>query len=60
MRDDFIHSKGRPQAMVFPENHLDHSSREQSKGAEQILLCERGLWSENVFHKHFVRHQNSK
>jgi hypothetical protein len=46
MRDGFIHFKGQPQAMVFPENHPDHSLRGQPKGAE-IFLRERGLWPGN-------------
>ncbi|KAG0632761.1 hypothetical protein HOY80DRAFT_1113696, partial [Tuber brumale] len=43
MRDGFIHSKQRPQSMVYPENHSNYRLRGKAKGLEQILK-ERGLW----------------
>jgi hypothetical protein len=46
MRDGFIHSKGQPQAMIFPDNYPDHPLRGQPKRAEQMLR-ECGLWPEN-------------
>jgi hypothetical protein len=36
LRDGFIHSKGQPQAMVFPENYSDHPLRGQPKGAKKF------------------------
>ena len=45
MREGFIHSKGRPQTMVFPANHPILALRGKAKGIEQVLW-ERGLWQE--------------
>jgi hypothetical protein len=47
MRDGFVHSSGRSQAMVFPDNNYhDHTLRGQPKGAEKFLR-ECGLWLKN-------------
>ncbi|RPB20084.1 hypothetical protein L211DRAFT_870918 [Terfezia boudieri ATCC MYA-4762] len=42
MREGFIHSKQRPQTMIFPENYSDLALRGKPKGIKQVLL-ERGL-----------------
>lgn len=41
--DSFIYSKGRPQAMVFPDNHPIITLRGKAKGLEQVLR-ELELW----------------
>ena len=43
MRKGFIHSKQRPQSMVFEHNHPDVNLRGKPKGIRQILI-ERDLW----------------
>ncbi|RPA99707.1 hypothetical protein L873DRAFT_1767021 [Choiromyces venosus 120613-1] len=43
MRDGFIHSKQRPQAMVYSQNHPNFLLQGKAKGLEQVLK-ERGLW----------------
>lgn len=45
IREGFIHSKQRPQAMIFPMNHSKPELRGKPKGVEQILR-ERGLWKD--------------
>lgn len=46
MRDGFIHSKQRPQTMIFSINHPNSQLRGKPKGIEQVLR-ERGLWREH-------------
>ncbi|RPA78671.1 hypothetical protein BJ508DRAFT_349096 [Ascobolus immersus RN42] len=43
MRETFMHGKGLPQHMVFPDNHERVALRGKPKGMEQVLR-ERGLW----------------
>lgn len=45
MRDGFIHEKGCPQPMVFPDNHPEHPGL--PKGMQQVLI-ERGKWRQGL------------
>lgn len=48
MREGFIHSKGRPQAMQYPDNYYRRDLAGKPKGVKQILL-ERGEWDREYY-----------